>query len=75
MRKQTEANVIATVDAVKAMLPELRAWLPSDAKLTPFLDRTPTIRASVMEVQIALLISIALVILTMLLLLAALRPR
>ncbi|HSX59288.1 MAG TPA: efflux RND transporter permease subunit [Tahibacter sp.] len=74
VRKQADANVIATVDAVRAMLPELRAWLPSDAKLTPFLDRTPTIRASVMEVQVALLISLGLVILTMLLFLRRLAP-
>ncbi|WP_313918599.1 efflux RND transporter permease subunit [Tahibacter sp.] len=74
VRKQADANVIATVDSVKAMVPELRAWLPSDAKLTPFLDRTPTIRASVMEVQVALLISLGLVIVTMLLFLRRLAP-
>ena len=74
VRKQADANVIATVDAVKAVLPELRTWLPTDAVLTPFLDRTPTIRASVMEVQVALLISLALVILTMLLFLRRIAP-
>ncbi|MCQ4167469.1 efflux RND transporter permease subunit [Tahibacter harae] len=74
VRKQAEANVIATVDSVKAMLPELRTWLPSDSVLTPFLDRTPTIRASVMEVQVALLISLGLVILTMLLFLRRIAP-
>ncbi|GMV30746.1 MAG: acriflavin resistance protein [Rhodanobacteraceae bacterium] len=74
VRKQADANVIATVDAVKALLPELRTWLPGDAQLTPFLDRTPTIRASVMEVQVALLISLGLVILTMLLFLRRLAP-
>ena len=74
VRKQADANVIATVDSVKALLPELRAWLPSDAQLTPFLDRTPTIRASVMEVQISLLISLGLVVLTMLLFLRRLAP-
>ncbi|UXI67454.1 efflux RND transporter permease subunit [Tahibacter amnicola] len=74
VRKQPDANVIATVDAIMALLPELRTWLPSGAELTPFSDRTPTIRASVREVQVALLISLGLVVLTMGLFLRRLAP-
>ena len=67
VRKQADANVIATVDSIDALLPQLRTWLPAGVALIPFQDRTPTIRASVQEVQISLLISLGLVILTMLL--------
>src|SRR5690606_24681451 len=65
--KQATANVIDTVDSIHAQLPLMRSWLPQEATLTPFNDRTATIRSSIHEVQITLLISMALVILTMLL--------
>ena len=74
VRKQADANVIATVDSIDALLPQLREWIPSDVNLIPFQDRTPTIRASVEEVQISLLISLGLVILIMLLFLRRLAP-
>lgn len=74
VRKQANANVIATVDAVRGLIPQLQNWLPSSVELVPFQDRTPTIRASINEVQIALLISIGLVIVTMLLFLRRLAP-
>ncbi len=74
VRKQAAANVIATVDSIQALVPELRYWLPEDVSLTPFSDRTPTIRASVHEVQVTLLISLGLVIATMLLFLRRLAP-
>ena len=60
---QPNANVIETVDAVKALLPELRAALPNDVDLDVVADRTTTIRASLREVERALLISIILVVL------------
>ncbi len=60
---QPNANVIESVDAVKALLPELRAALPNDVSLDVVADRTTTIRASLREVEHALLISIALVVL------------
>ena len=63
--KKSDANVIATVDLVKAQLPLLRSYLQPGTKLTPFFDGTPTIRASLHEVQVTLLISLAMVILTM----------
>ena len=72
--KQADANVIETVDSIYEQLPLLRSWLPEGVELTPFNDRTGTIRASVHEVQITMLISLALVILTMLLFLRRVVP-
>jgi multidrug efflux pump len=72
--KQADANVIQTVDSIYDQLPLMRSWLPEGVELTPFNDRTGTIRASVTEVQITLLISLCLVILTMLLFLRRIAP-
>jgi len=74
VRKQPDANVIATVDSVKNEVPEMQAWLPAGVTLTPFFDRTPIIRASIEEVQISLLISLSMVVLTMALFLRRLAP-
>ena len=60
--KQPGANVIATVDRIKAELPRLRAAMPPAVKVEVLSDRTQTIRASVEEVQFTLLLSIALVV-------------
>ena len=61
--RQPDANVIQTVDGVRALLPELQAQLPADVTLQVASDRTNSIRASLKEVEITLLISIALVVL------------
>ena len=61
--RQPGANIIATVDRVRALLPQLRASILGAVDLSVVLDRTTTIRASIQDVEIALLISIALVIL------------
>jgi multidrug efflux pump len=74
VRKQADANVIATVDSVKADIPLMQTWLPAGVTLTPFFDRTPIIRASIDEVQISLLLSLGMVILTMALFLRRLAP-
>jgi multidrug efflux pump len=74
VRKQVDANVIATVDSVKNDIPLMQTWLPAGVTLTPFFDRTPIIRASIDEVQISLLISLGMVILTMALFLRRLAP-
>ena len=63
IRRQPDANVIATVDGIRALLPELQAQLPSDVKLSVASDSTNSIRASLREVEITLLISIVLVVL------------
>ena len=60
--KTAGANVIDTVDRVKAALPQLLAWIPPDIKVTTLSDRTTTIRASVEDVEISLGISVALVL-------------
>ncbi|NWB26758.1 efflux RND transporter permease subunit [Pseudomonas gingeri] len=59
--KQPGANVIETVDAVKAALPFLQESIPASIRLNILLDRTTTIRASLHDVEISLLASIFLV--------------
>ncbi|MDE2515768.1 MAG: efflux RND transporter permease subunit [Rhodospirillales bacterium] len=61
--RQPGANIIGTVDRVRALLPQLQASLPGGVTVTPMVDRTSTIRASLAETQRALLISVGLVIL------------
>ncbi|MFZ5780421.1 MAG: efflux RND transporter permease subunit [Pseudomonadota bacterium] len=60
---QPNANVIESVDEVRSLLPELQAALPNDVDLQVVSDRTVTIRASLREVEQALLISVILVVL------------
>ncbi len=61
--REPGANIIATVDRIKAALPALEASMPAGVHFDVVLDRTTTIRASVHEIERTLLISIALVIL------------
>lgn len=61
--RQPGANVIETVDGVRALLPELQAQLPQDVLLSVASDSTNSIRSSLHEIEITLLISIALVVL------------
>ncbi len=63
VRRQPDANVIETVDAVRALLPALKQDLPSDITLHVSSDSTNSIRASLREIEITLLISIVLVVL------------
>ncbi|HEY3767589.1 MAG TPA: efflux RND transporter permease subunit [Candidatus Angelobacter sp.] len=60
--RQPGANIIATVDRIRAQLPVIKASIPLGIETTVVLDRTTTIRASVSDVERTLLISIALVI-------------
>ncbi len=60
--KQPDANVIDTVDRVKAALPGLLAAIPPSVRVSEVMDRTQTIRASVTDVQFTLLLSISLVV-------------
>ncbi|QGM96548.1 efflux RND transporter permease subunit [Methylocystis parvus] len=59
--KQPAANVVETVDQIKALLPQLRQWIPSGVKINVLADRTQTIRASIHDIQFTLAVSIALV--------------
>jgi len=61
--RQPAANVIATVDGVRALLPELQTLLPSDVTLNVASDRTNSIRSSLKEVELTLVISVVLVVL------------
>lgn len=66
LTKQPQANVIETVEQVKAMLPELQASISSDIELSVVVDRSMSIRASIEEVEYSLLTSVLLVILVVL---------
>jgi hydrophobe/amphiphile efflux-1 (HAE1) family protein len=63
--RQPGANIVETVDRVQAVLPELQALLPASVKINVLQDRTQTIRASLHEVELTLLIAIGLVIAVM----------
>jgi hydrophobe/amphiphile efflux-1 (HAE1) family protein len=62
VQRQSGANVIATVDAIKKALPQLEASLPPSLKIHIVSDRTQTIRASVADVQHTLLLTVGLVV-------------
>ncbi|MDN0076970.1 multidrug efflux RND transporter permease subunit [Crenobacter sp. SG2303] len=57
------ANIIETVDRVKAMLPQLQTMIPASVNVNVILDRSPTIRASLNEVERSLMMAVGLVIL------------
>src|SRR5207245_6346375 len=71
--RQPGVNIIETVDRIRAELPYLRALVPAEISLNPVLDQTVTIRASVKNVEEALLISIGLVVLVVFLFLSNIR--
>jgi multidrug efflux pump len=60
--RQPGANIIKTVDNIKAILPELRATIPPAATLDITSDRTITIRASVHDIEFTLMLTVALVV-------------
>src|ERR1700740_1568976 len=62
VQRETDANVIGTVDRVKAMLPILEASIPPAIHVSILSDRTQTIRASISDVQHTLLLTVALVV-------------
>ncbi|HUJ16319.1 MAG TPA: efflux RND transporter permease subunit, partial [Thermoanaerobaculia bacterium] len=63
VQRQPGANIIAVVDRIQHLLPQLTSNLPPSVKVTPLTDRTVTIRASVEDVKFELLLTIALVVL------------
>ena len=73
VQRQPGANVIKTVDAIKAQLPALTAALPPTLKVTVLSDRTTGIRASVHDVEMELLLAVALVVLVIFFFLHSLR--
>jgi hydrophobe/amphiphile efflux-1 (HAE1) family protein len=72
--KQPGANVIQTVDRIRATLPQLTKWIPPSIRIFQLSDRTTTIRASVADVQFALLVSISLVVMVIFLFLRRFWP-
>ena len=72
--KQADANVIETVNRIKAQLPQLARWVPPAVKLMVLSDRTTTIRASVNDVQFSMAVSIALVVMVIFLFLRRFWP-
>ncbi|MFI5356428.1 MAG: MdtB/MuxB family multidrug efflux RND transporter permease subunit [Opitutales bacterium] len=62
IQRQPGANVIAVVDRINQLLPQLQSSLPASVEVIPLTDRTVTIRASVDDVQFELFIAIALVV-------------
>ncbi len=63
IQRQPGANVIAVVDRIQRLLPQLRASLPATVDVAVLTDRTVTIRSSVKDVQFELMLSVALVVL------------
>ncbi|MFO1205404.1 MAG: MdtB/MuxB family multidrug efflux RND transporter permease subunit [Burkholderiales bacterium] len=62
IQRQPGANVIEVVDRVQRLLPQLKSSLPASVEVAVLTDRTVTIRASVRDVQIELLLAVALVV-------------
>src|SRR5262249_36248796 len=72
IQRQPGANIIAVVDRVKALLPQLQASLPRAIEVSILTDRTTTIRASVHDVEFELMLTIALVVMVIFLFLRTL---
>ncbi|MGO3620732.1 MAG: efflux RND transporter permease subunit [Pseudomonas helleri] len=73
INRQAGANIIETVNAIKAQLPALQAVLPASVKLNLAMDRSPVIKATLHEAEMTLLIAVALVILVVFLFLGNFR--
>ncbi|CUT11434.1 RND multidrug efflux transporter Acriflavin resistance protein [Bradyrhizobium sp.] len=74
IRKQGDANVIETIDRVKALMPELKRWIPAGVEISTLVDRTGTIRASVRDMQWTLLATALLVTIVVFVFLRRLTP-
>lgn len=67
IQRQPGANTVATVDAINAMLPKLKVQLPSSVKVSNLSDRSISIRNAVHDVNLTMLLTIALVVMVILL--------
>jgi multidrug efflux pump len=72
IQRQPGANIISVVDRIKKLLPQLTNSLPSSVQVAILTDRTTTIRASVRDVQFALMLTVALVVMVIFLFLRTL---
>ncbi len=73
VQRQPGANVISTVDAIKARLPQLQAALPAGLDITVLADRTTSIRSSISHVEMELLLAVVMVVLVIFLFLHSAR--
>ncbi|MDB6446302.1 efflux RND transporter permease subunit [Pseudomonas sp. 21TX0197] len=73
INRQAGANIIETVNEIKAQLPALQAVLPASVKLDLAMDRSPVIKATLHEAEMTLLIAVALVVLVVFMFLGNLR--
>jgi multidrug efflux pump len=72
--KQGDANVIDTVDRVRALIPDLKQWIPAGLEISVLTDRTGTIRASVQDMQLTLLATAILVMVVVFVFLRRITP-
>jgi HAE1 family hydrophobic/amphiphilic exporter-1 len=63
VQRQPNANTVQVVDSVRAMLPRFAAQLPASVSMTPFLDRSTSIRAALHDVNVTLALTVVLVVL------------
>ena len=63
INKQSNTNVIETVDRIYELIPELKRWIPAGIEISVLSDRTKTIRASVFDMQLTLIATVILVML------------
>ena len=73
VRRQADANILQTVDDIRERLPQFEAMLPANVTLTVAQDRTPSIRASMHEAEMTLIIAVVLVIVVVLMFLRNVR--
>ena len=73
IQRQPGANIIAVVDRIKKLLPQLQSSLPAAVQVAILTDRTTTIRASVADVQFELMLTIGLVVMVIFLFLRSIR--
>ena len=73
VRRQADANILQTVDEIRERLPQFEAMLPANVTLSVAQDRTPSIRASMHEAEMTLIIAVALVIVVVLMFLRNVR--
>jgi multidrug efflux pump len=72
VQRQPSANIIAVVDRIKTLLPQIESSLPASVQVSVLTDRTSTIRASVHDVQFELMLTVALVVMVIFLFLRSL---
>ncbi|MGH8265611.1 MAG: efflux RND transporter permease subunit, partial [Steroidobacteraceae bacterium] len=72
--KQGDANVVDTVDRIRALIPEIKRWVPAGIDFSVLSDRTGTLRASIADMQLTLALAVALVMLVVFVFLRRLTP-